>query len=180
METAGRREVSSAELVWLFKLSTKGPLQTDSIYLVKGKDMNKQFVANATTVINAPASKVWEALTKPELIKQYMFGTDVISDWKVGSPIIYRGEWQGKPFEDKGKILEMERERSLVSTHWSPLSGMPDTPENYHKVSYRLKEMDGRTEVTLTQDNNANEKEKADSEQNWRQMLEGLKKLLEK
>jgi uncharacterized protein YndB with AHSA1/START domain len=142
--------------------------------------MNKQFVAKASTTINAPASKVWDALTNPQMIKQYMFGTDVISDWKVGSTIVYRGEWQGKPFEDKGKILEMEREKALVSTHWSPLSGVPDTPENYHTVSYHLKEMDGRTEVTLTQDNNANEEEKAHSEQNWKHMLEGLKKLLER
>jgi uncharacterized protein YndB with AHSA1/START domain len=142
--------------------------------------MDKGFIATATTTINAPASKVWDALTNPSLLKQYMFGTDVISDWKVGSEIIYRGEWQGKPFEDKGKILEMKRERSLVSTHWSPLSGVPNTPENYHTVAYRLKENDGKTEVTVTQDNNASEEEKEHSEQNWRQMLEGMKKLLEK
>ncbi len=142
--------------------------------------MNKPLVAAAKTTINAPASKVWDALTKPELIKQYLFGTDVSSDWKAGSDIIYRGEWQGKPFEDKGKILEMEREETLVSTHWSPLSGVPDSPENYHTVAYHLSEKDGKTEITVTQDNNASEEEKAHSEQNWRQMLEGMKKLLER
>ncbi len=142
--------------------------------------MNEKFIAKATTTINAPASKVWDALTKPELIKQYMFGTDVISDWKVGSPITYRGEWQGKTFEDKGKVLEVKREESLVSTHWSPLSGVPDSPENYHTVAYHLLEKDGKTEVSITQDNNANEEEKAESEKNWKQMLEGLKNLLEK
>jgi uncharacterized protein YndB with AHSA1/START domain len=131
--------------------------------------MNKKFVATTTTTINAPASKVWEALTKPELIKQYLFDTEVISDWKVGSPIVYRGEWQGKPFEDK----------SLVSTHWSPLSGVPDSPENYHTVAYQLSERDGKTEVTITQDNNASEQEKSHSEQNWNQVLDGMKKLLE-
>jgi uncharacterized protein YndB with AHSA1/START domain len=141
--------------------------------------MNDKFVAKATTLIDAPASKVWEAITKPELIKQYLFGTDVVSDWKVGSPIVYRGEWQGKPFEDKGKILEMEREKSLVSTHYSPLSGVPDVPENYHTVAYHLSEKDGKTQVTITQDNNASEEEKSHSEQNWNQVLEGLKKLLE-
>ena len=142
--------------------------------------MNKNFVAKATTTINTPASKVWDALTKPELIKQYMFGSDVISDWKVGSPIVYRGEWKGKPFEDKGTILEVEREKSLVSTHWSPLSGVPDTPENYHTVAYRLSGKGDKTEVTITQDNNASEEEKAESEKIWTQMLDGLKKLLEK
>ena len=141
--------------------------------------MDDKFIARAKTTINAPASNVWEALTKPELIKQYMFGTDVISDWKVGSPIIYRGEWQGKPFEDKGKILEVKPGKSLVSTHWSPLSGVPDSPENYHTVTYTLSEKEGKTEVTLTQDNNASEEEKAHSEQNWNQMLDGLKKLVE-
>ncbi len=72
------------------------------------RKMNKKFTAKASTTIHAPASNVWDAITKPELIKQYMFGTDVITDWKVGHPIIYRGEWQGKPFEDKGKVLKVE------------------------------------------------------------------------
>jgi uncharacterized protein YndB with AHSA1/START domain len=141
--------------------------------------MTDNFTARATTTIHAPASKVWEALTKPELIKQYMFGTDVISDWKVGSPITYKGEWQGKTFEDKGKVLQVEREKSLVSTHWSPLSGVPDSPENYHTVAYNLVEKDGKTEVTITQDNNASEEEKAESEKNWKQILAGMKKMLE-
>ena len=141
--------------------------------------MDKKYVARASRTINAPASKVWDAITKPELIKQYLFGTDVISEWKVGSPITYKGEWQGKPFEDKGKILKMELGKSLVSTHWSPLSGVPNTPENYHTVSYNLSAKDGHTEVTITQDNNASEDEKRESEQTWNAVLDGMKKLLE-
>ena len=141
--------------------------------------MDKKYVARASRTINAPASKVWDAITKPELIKQYLFGTDVISEWKVGSPITYKGEWQGKPFEDKGKILKMERGKTLVSTHWSPLSGVPNTPENYHTVSYDLSAKDGHTEVTITQDNNASEDEKRESEQTWNAVLDGMKKLLE-
>ena len=141
--------------------------------------MNDKFTAQATTTIHAPASKVWDAITKPDLIKQYLFGTDVISDWKVGSPITYKGEWQGKPFEDKGEILKVEPEKALVSTHWSPLSGVPYTPENVHTVTYTLNGKGDSTEVTITQDNNANEKEKADSQQNWNAVLAGMKKLLE-
>ena len=141
--------------------------------------MNDKFRATAKTTIHAPASKVWDALTKPELIKQYLFGSDVISDWKVGSPITYKGEWQGKPFEDKGEILKVEPEKILVSTHWSPLSGVPYTPENSHTVTYKLNGNGNSTEVTIIQDNNANEKEKAESEQIWRTVLEGMKKLLE-
>jgi len=141
--------------------------------------MNRKFTATATTTIDAPVSKVWQALVTPEMIKQYLFDTDVISDWNVGSPIIYRGEWEGKPFEDKGKILEIEPEKTLKSTHWSPLSGVPDTPENYHTVTYTLTEQGDSTEVTITQDNNASEEEKVHSEKNWQTVLDGMKKLLE-
>ncbi len=141
--------------------------------------MNDKLIAQATTTIHAPASRVWEALTKPDLIKQYLFGSDVISDWKVGSPIIYKGEWEGKSFEDKGKILEMKPEKLLRSTHWSPLSGVPDTPENYHTVTYELSEKDGSTDVTISQDNNASEEERAHSEQNWKTVLDNMKRLLE-
>jgi uncharacterized protein YndB with AHSA1/START domain len=141
--------------------------------------MNGKYTASAKTTINAPVSKVWQALVNPEIIKQYLFDTEVISDWKVGSPIIYKGEWEGKPFEDKGKILEIEPEKLLKSTHWSPLSGVPDTPENYHTVTYTLSDKGDRTDVTITQDNNASEEEKAHSEKNWQTVLEGMKKLFE-
>jgi len=141
--------------------------------------MHATYTAKATTTIKAPVSKVWQALVNPDIIKQYLFNTDVISDWKVGSPIIYRGEWEGKPFEDKGQILDVEPGRLLRSTHWSPLSGVPDTPENYHTVTYTLADQGESTEVTITQDNNATEEEKAHSEKNWRTVLEGMKTLLE-
>ena len=145
----------------------------------EGKHMNKKYTATATSTINVPVSKVWQALINPEIIKQYLFNTDVITDWKVGSPIIYRGKWQGKSFEDKGKVLKVEPERVLVSTHWSPLSGVPDSPENYHTVTYKLSETADGTEVTITQDNNPTEQEKEHSEQNWRTVLESMQRLLE-
>jgi uncharacterized protein YndB with AHSA1/START domain len=141
--------------------------------------MDKKFTAKATMIINAPVSKVWQALVNPEIIKQYLFNTEVISDWKVGSPITYKGEWEGKSFEDKGEILEIEPEKILKSTHWSPLSGVPDTPENYHTVTYMLSDRGDSTEVTITQDNNASKEEKTHSEKNWKTVLEGMKRLLE-
>ena len=141
--------------------------------------MNDKFTAKATATINAPVSKVWQALINPEIIKQYLFNTEVISDWKAGSPILYRGEWEGKPFEDKGEILEIEPEKVLKSTHWSPLSGVPDSPENYHTVTYTLAEKGDSTEVTITQDNSASAEEKAHSEKNWQTVLKGMKNLLE-
>ncbi len=141
--------------------------------------MNNEFIAKATTIIHAPVSKVWQALVNPEIIKQYLSNTEVISDWKVGSPILYKGEWEGKAFEDKGEILEIEPEKVLKSTHWSPLSGVPNIPENYHTVTYILSDRGDSTEVTITQDNNATEQEQAHSEKNWKTVLEGMKSLLE-
>jgi len=141
--------------------------------------MSKEAIARAATTIDAPASKVWDALTKPELIKQYLFGTEVTSDWRVGSPITYRGEWQGKPYEDKGKVLEIEPGKRLVSTFWSSLGGLPDAPENYNTVRYELAPEDGATRLTVTQDNNPSQEAADHSAQNWRTVLDGIKQLLE-
>lgn len=141
--------------------------------------MNNKFTAKAISTINAPTSKVWDALTKPDLIKQYLFGTEVNTDWQVGSPITYKGEWEGKAYEDKGEILQIEPEKLLVSTFWSSLAGLPDVPENYKTVHYELSPENGGTRLTITQDNNANQKEADHSAQNWNTVLDGMKKLLE-
>ena len=141
--------------------------------------MDNTLTATATVTIKAPKSKVWEALTTPRILKQFFFGADIVTNWKVGSPIIYKGEWEGKSYEDKGTVLVFEPEKILVTTHWSPLSGVPDSPENYHKVSYKLSDKNGGTEVTITQDNNASEEETRQSDQFWKNLLDGLKKLME-
>lgn len=142
--------------------------------------MNKGFIATASTTIRAPATRVWQALTDPALIKQYLFGTDVTTDWKVGSPIIYRGEWQGRPYEDKGRILEFEPGKRIVSTYYSSMSGLPDIPENYQTVRYELSGDGDQTDLTITQDNNPSRKDAEHSEQNWKMVLDGMKKLLER
>ncbi|HEV8549459.1 MAG TPA: SRPBCC domain-containing protein [Polyangiaceae bacterium] len=136
-------------------------------------------IAQVSTTVNAPASEIWKALITPETIKQYMFGAAVTSTFKVGSPITWRGEFKGRPFEDKGKILEVEPGHRLRYSHFSPLSGERDTPENYHTVTIELSEQAGATRVSLKQDNNSDEKAREHSEQNWRAVLEGLKKAVE-
>ena len=141
--------------------------------------MVKRFTAKAEITINAPAAKVWEALISPRMIQQYLFGTQVTTDWQVGSPITYRGVWQGKPYEDKGTILQVEPEKLLVSTFWSALSGLADLPENYNTVSYALSNDGLATRLTITQDNNATAEDASHSEQNWKMVLDGIKKLLE-
>lgn len=142
--------------------------------------MRNNLVAKASVEIGASAAKVWDALVTPSIIKQYMFGTTVVSDWREGSPITWKGEWKGKPYEDKGVIQKLEPRRRLTYSHYSPMTGLPDTPENYHTVDVQLREDAGKTHVTLTQDNNATDEERQHSEKNWSTMLEGLKKVVEK
>jgi uncharacterized protein YndB with AHSA1/START domain len=141
--------------------------------------MKKIFTSKSAIAIDAPASKVWDALTKPELIKQYLFGTEVTTDWQVGSPITYKGEWEGKAYEDKGEVLQIEKGKLLVSTFWSSLSALADIPENYKTVRYELSADDKGTRLTITQDNNTSQEEADHSGQNWKMVLEGIKKLVE-
>src|SRR4051794_314190 len=102
--------------------------------------------------VNAPAAKVWEALTNPEIVKQYFFGTNVKTDWKKGSPIIWEGEWDGKTYKDTGEILEIAPGRSVKYNYWSSMSGTENNPENYLDITYDLSEKDGKTLLTITQE----------------------------
>ncbi len=141
--------------------------------------ISDSYKARVTTLIHAPVSKVWQALTDPDLIQQYLFGTRANTDWQVGHPITWRGEWQGKTYEDKGTVLQVVPERLIETTYWSSMAGLPDTPENYKKVTYELQPVEGGTLLTLTQDNNTSIEDKTHSEQNWKMVLDGLKKLVE-
>lgn len=141
--------------------------------------MKKNHIARASVTILAPIEKVWNALVNPEQIRKYMFGAEVTSTWKEGSVITWKGNWQGKEYEDKGIILQMKPRRLLQYSHYSPLTGARDTPENYHFITIELAEKQDGVQVNLAQDNNATEEACAHSENNWNQMLNGLKKLLE-
>lgn len=139
----------------------------------------EDIIARVSTTIDAPKDKIWEALVTPKIIKQYFFGTDVKSDFRKGSAITWNGEWEGRPYQDKGEILDVQPGRSLQFSHISPASEK-DIPENYRTVTIELKDRGGKTEVTLTQDNNHTEDAREHSEKNWQMMLDSLKKLLEK
>jgi uncharacterized protein YndB with AHSA1/START domain len=132
-----------------------------------------------STDINAPAEMVWKALTDPEIIKKYFFGTNTETNWKKGSPIRFHGEWQGKKYHDKGTILDIEEGKMIKYDYWSSMSGIEDKPENYVIITYELKPVDGKTRVEITQENIPDEKMREHSEQNWKMVLEGLKKTVE-
>jgi len=137
-------------------------------------------IARASLTVDAPRAKVWDALVNPKAIKRYMFGAAVVSDWREGSPIVWKGEWQGKPYEDKGTLLEVEPGRTLRYSHFSPLSGLPDEPGNYHTVTIELSGEGNQTRVALAQDNNPTDEARVHSEKNWGMMLAALQKFLER
>jgi len=104
--------------------------------------MTTNLTAKSAVHINAPRARVREALTRPEQIKQWFFGVDTFTDWRVGSPRVHKGTYQGKLYEDHGNILEINPPELLVHSHWSGQSGLPDRPENYQQVTWALVEQE--------------------------------------
>ena len=141
----------------------------------------EQLTATTHIIIKAPVEKAWQALVDPDMIKKYLFGTTVRTDWKKGSPITYTGEWQGKSYEDKGTIIDIEPGKRLHTTYFSSMSGKADKPENYVNVYYEVEtDIDGQTKVTIIQDGIEGEDQVKHMEQNWETVLKGMKALLEK
>ncbi|HUY08298.1 MAG TPA: SRPBCC family protein [Candidatus Dormibacteraeota bacterium] len=138
--------------------------------------MSGSFVAKSEITVDVSPEAVWRALTDPEMVSQYMYGTVMETSWEVGSPITWSGEWEGKSYQDKGTVLDVVPQRRLMMTYWSSMSGRADQPENYLTVTYELAETEGGVKLTLTQDNNASQEE-ADSmaERNWGPVLKSLK-----
>lgn len=141
--------------------------------------MPEDHVATSATTINASPGRVWEVMTDPAAVKEFMFGATLETDWKVGSPITWQGEWEGKAYQDKGEILAVEPGRKLVHTHFSPLSGQEDEPGNYHTLEWTLEDRGGGTRLTLAQDNNPSEEAAAHSKAMWDKLLADVKALAE-
>ena len=142
--------------------------------------MTETYVATSTITIDAPRRRVWSVLTDSVAIKEFMFSTDVVTNWIVGSAILWRGVWEGKNYEDKGVILELESERRLVNTHFSPLSGQDDVPENYHTLTWTLEGEADTTELTLSQDNNATAEQAEHSKGMWDSLVKDVKAIAER
>lgn len=130
-------------------------------------------------VINAPASAVWKALTDPAMIKSYFYGTEVATDWKEGSAIIFRGEWEGHTYEDKGVIVKIIPQKLFRYNYWSNLSGTEDVPDNYAHITYELEEKDGQTTLSISQDGFRNKEAREHSDQSWGEVMNAMKKLIE-
>ncbi len=129
--------------------------------------------------INAPAQRVWEALTNPELVKQWQYGSDLITDWKPGSPIKYHSEWQGIVYDQWGIVLEFTPNKLLKYTLFAPRPGFDDKPENYFTMTYRLTEMDDMTKLTINQDDPREQNDSDSSDDGQNSILDDLKSLIE-
>ena len=142
--------------------------------------MPKNLIAKSSVQINNTVDEAWKALVNPEIVEKYMLGSQQLSDWRKGSSIKWKKDFNGRKFEDKGEILEITPQKSLKYTHYSPASGRPDAPENYQTVSVTLKENAKGTTIELTSDNNTSEEEKTMSEHIWALYLQGLKIIMDK
>lgn len=141
--------------------------------------MNKELKLSKSIQFLANISKVWDALINPKKIKLYLFGTEVISDWKKGSQMIFQGEWEGQPFQDKGYILDIEYEKIFKYKYWSGFSGLSDSAENYSTVTYQLESVGNHTVLNLVQEGFANEQARSHSEMSWDIVFQNMKEILE-
>jgi uncharacterized protein YndB with AHSA1/START domain len=141
--------------------------------------MGNDLFLKISTEIDALAPKVWDALVNPKIIKQYLFGTETVTDWKVGSPIVFQGVWEGVAYQDKGTILKFIPEKKLKYDYWSSFSKMEDVPENYQPISFEISSGDEKSILTLTQDNIPNETALEHSKANWEMVLDQMKKIVE-
>jgi uncharacterized protein YndB with AHSA1/START domain len=135
---------------------------------------------NKSIEINTIASKVWNALINPDIITQYFPGVETITNWKVGSELIFVHHHQGKQMKDKGTILDFVPPHLLRHTYWTPFSGLEDNPGNYTTVTYSLAEENHKTILTVTQTNFNNEEWYKNSLAGWDDVLSTIKQIVER
>lgn len=141
--------------------------------------MNRKLLATTSISIHATPAEVWQALTTPEIIKQYLYGTDTSTNWELGSPITFSGEYDGKPYIDKGVILEIYPQRVLSYSYWSSLSGRDDFEDNYAHITYHISSFDEETTLVITQDNLEDDEEVVKAEENWMNVSKDIKRVVE-
>jgi uncharacterized protein YndB with AHSA1/START domain len=142
--------------------------------------VNKEFISKSSMDISASSTRIWEALVDPAIAKKYFFGAEIVTDWKVGSPITFKGEFNGNKYEEKGILLNVEPNTQLQYSHWSNFDGLPDKPENYRTWTFDIKEKGGKAKLSISEDNIPTEKQKKRSDEFWSGVLLAIKELSEK
>jgi len=133
----------------------------------------------SAVTINAPIAKVWEALTQPELVKKWQSGSNLLTDWKVGSEIRFKNEWNGQVFEQWGKVLEFTPYEIIKYTLFVPVQDLEDKPENYFTMSYVLSQNSDSVHLLINQEDHrpGSVQDEPNGEEN--EILNALKALLE-
>ena len=129
--------------------------------------------------INATIQKVWDILTKPELVKLWQYGSELITDWKVGSSIKFTAEWEGKIFEQWGTVLEMRQSELIKYNLFAPRPDLEDKPENYFVMSYVLTDNNGKTKLEIIQEDNRPNAVQEEEQGDENPILQSLKKIAE-
>jgi uncharacterized protein YndB with AHSA1/START domain len=130
-------------------------------------------------IINASQQKVWEAITKPEFVKKWQYGSELTTDWKVGSKISFKNEWDGKVFEQYGTVLEFNPEISLRYSLFFPRPGLEDKPENYFEMEYKLTPYENSTGLEIIHVDNRPEAKQEAEQGEENPILKMLKDLIE-
>lgn len=142
--------------------------------------LNNVLISSQSIIINADADKIWETLTNPLLISQYLFGAQTITDWKIGSNITFKINFEGNEFVDKGIVTENIPNKVLRYKYWSGFCGLEDKPENYSIVIYDIKKVQDRNyKLTWTQKGFADEQSRTSSENSLKNILEQIKSISE-
>lgn len=142
--------------------------------------MDQNLIASSNINIQTTLDKVWDVLTNPVKIKEYLFGTEVITDWKIGSSIIFQGEYDGQQYKDKGNVIENKKNQLLKYDYWSGFSGLEDKPENYSLVTYKIENLeDNSVNFTWHQQGFSSEEGKCHTEEGLKAMLDKIKELAE-
>ena len=134
--------------------------------------MRQDLILSKSIIVNASPGQVWNVLTNPDLIKEYLFGTETVTNWEKGSEIVFQGEFNGQKYKDHGTILENISHERLLYSYWSVFSGLEDKPGNYSTIRYELtKKGNGETKFTWTQQGYS-------TEENYNHSLSGIDHLL--
>ena len=142
--------------------------------------MNREHISKSNISIKASPKEVWQALVQPEIAKKYFYGAKVLTDWKEGNPIVFKGEFNGNKYLEKGTLLTVKPTQRLQYTHWSNLDGIPDLPENYRIWTFDLLKTSGMTQLSISEDNIPTEKLKERSDEFWTSVLKSIKEITEK
>lgn len=140
----------------------------------------QNLTTEGSVLIHSMIENVWDVLTNPDKIKQYLFDSKAITNWKVGHAVIFQRNSGGKIYRDKGVILDVIRNKRLKFSYWSSQEGYDDIAGNYSVITYTLEtENYNTTKLTYLREKIPIEFEQKNQERFLPGMLENIKQIAE-